>query len=84
VSKSANPKAGDTAARKEGHMASTLDPSTYTFTAKPATGHGDLDGHGFTCPCGSTQTTSLGEAEARRMARRHADWHRGRVGKVAV
>lgn len=55
--------------------------ATTTFFASEATEAGALAGHGFTCGiCGATQTTSLSEAEAQRMAADHADWH-AKAGK---
>lgn len=48
---------------------------TQTVRAIAAIEDGALDGHGFRCTCGATQSTSLGEREARNLAWAHAQWH---------
>jgi len=48
---------------------------SFTFLAVSASERGALDGHGFRCSCGDRQTTSLSEAEAKRMAADHAAYH---------
>ena len=46
-----------------------------TFFTTSASEPGALPGHGFRCSCGSVQTTSLGEAEAKALAAAHAAYH---------
>jgi hypothetical protein len=54
-------------------MSATPTPTRRFFEA-PAS-QGGLPGHGFECSCGSTQTTSMGEREAKMMAQKHREYH---------
>ena len=60
-----------------------VDQPTVTYHAHDASEAGALPGHGFRCSCGTVQSTSLGEREARSMAAAHLAWH-GRRERQAV
>ena len=51
---------------------------TVTYFSRPATETGALPAHGFKCSCGSVQTTSLDETQAKLLASVHLDWHKRR------